>query len=144
MNYLIYNTRHEQLYMADYCGYTEDLEFAGIFSEEDIRKRTGMFDTRTGDYANTILIEFSTLNMVDIKEKYKKLNKSQRQALKSIITEIKRIRFLPLEPITRKNEICCPYCKKPLFIKDVSPLRKVCKLCKKPIETKSIWEELEK
>ena len=138
MNYLIYNIRHEQLYMADYCGYTEDLEFAGIFSEEDIRKRTGMFDTRTGDYAFNILVDATTLDIEDFKERMSKLSTQDKKALKKAIMVERKRRSMPIEIVIKDGKKVCPYCRKDLSVKK-RLANMFCANCNKPIMEIEEW-----
>lgn len=109
--YLIWNLKQQAWRMSEFVGFTDDVEFAGIYSEEYILKNTGINDVRTGDYACNLLIDAYTLDIEDFKERMIKLSAHDKNALKKAIMQERKRRGLPIEYIIKDNEKYCPYCK---------------------------------
>ena len=113
--YLIWNINNESWRMGGFVGFTDEAEFAGLFEREYLERNTGIFDERTGDYANNLVINDSDVSILDFNKRIKDLSKSQKKALKKAIMLEKKRRGLPIEVIVREDKRYCPYCKKELI-----------------------------
>lgn len=137
--YLIWNIKYNQWRMEDFIGFTDEVEFAGTFTEEYLRKNTGMYDYRTGDYTNNIIINAITLDKRDFEERLINLSSSQKKALKKAIMIERKRKGLAVEIILRDEQRICPYCKKQL-IKIARRLDKTyCGRCNNPIMEIEEW-----
>ena len=112
--YIVWNLKQQAWVMSEFIGFTDDVESAGIFSEEYLEKNTGIFNTRTGDYANNILVEAYTLVARDFKERVIKLPSADKKALKKAIMQEKKNRGQPIEETIKDGKKYCPYCKQPI------------------------------
>lgn len=132
-NYLVWNIKEEAWQMEEFIGFTEECEFAGIFSEDYLIKNTGIFNTRTGDYASNVLVNATTLEVVDL-ARIKTFTKEKKHALKRAITKERKRRVMPVEYEIKDGKKICPYCRKDL-VASFSPLKLMnyCKVCGKPV-----------
>lgn len=112
--YLVWNIKNNAWRMGGFVGFTDEAEFAGLFDKEWLERNTGIYDTRTGDYANNLLIGASSVEVKDFRERIKSLSKPQKKELKKAIMIEKKRRGLPVELIIKDDKRCCPYCRKEL------------------------------
>ena len=137
--YLIWNINNESWRMGGFVGFTDEAEFAGLFEREYLERNTGIFDERTGDYANNLVINASDVSILDFDKRIKDLSKSKRKALKKAIMLEKKRRGLPIEVIVREDKRYCPYCKKELIkVKRVLD-KQFCGKCGNPFTEIEEW-----
>lgn len=137
--YLIWNINNESWRMGGFVGFTDEAEFAGLFEREYLERNTGLFDERTGDYANNLIINASDVSILDFDKRIKELSKSKKKALKKAIMQEKKRRGLPIEVIIREDKRYCPYCKKELIkVKRVLD-KQFCGKCGNPFTEIEEW-----
>ena len=121
ITYLVWNKIKQMWRMESLIGFTEECEFAGVFTESYLRNHTGMFDTRTGDYINNVLVSASALAINDFERRMNNMSKSDKNALKKAITKERKRRNMPIEIEVINGVEYCPYCKKkfiPLYSRE--------------------------
>lgn len=132
-NYLVWNIKEEAWQMEEFIGFTEECEFAGIFSDRYLIQNTGIFNTRTGDYASNVLVNATTLKVVDL-DRIKTFTKEKKQALRRAITKERKRRVMPVEYEIKDGKKICPYCRKNFVAMYLIPKKmNYCKLCGKPV-----------
>lgn len=132
--YLVWNIPQQKWRMNGLVGFTEEVEFAGIFSENFLEKHTGMLCNKTGDYANNILVVSRSLLIKDFEIKVNNLSSSEKKALKRAINVERKRRLLPVEVVVKGGIKYCPYCKKPIktIYNRITDTR-YCKCCGRPV-----------
>lgn len=136
--YLVWNIKQQAWRMSELIGYTDDVEFAETFSEMYLRQNTGMFDTRTGDYAFNLLVNSNTLEIEDFKTRMAKLSSQDKKAFKKAIMVERKRRGMPIEIVIKDNKKICPYCRKDLLVKK-RLANMFCANCNKPIMEIEEW-----
>lgn len=132
MVYLIYNKTHEQWVMPDFVGYTEYYESAGVFSDNVIRNKTGIFFNKTGDSLDNVLVNFYTLK---IERLIGGLKESENKRFTNLVNVMKRARGLPLSIVEKNGNKVCPYCYKPIqFLNAFNTTYMLCNNCYKSVE----------
>lgn len=135
--FYIWNIKNRAWYMAGMIGFSQEIEFAGAFEENWVYRNTGLGNTRSGDYANNILISTRTLHIVDLETKVYKLSPADKKAFKSAINVVRKAIGLPLFYTKKDDKIICPYCRKEILLLDVDKTTRVGKCsninCKREI-----------
>lgn len=138
--YLVWNLKQQAWRMNELIGFTDECEFAGVFTESYLIHNTGMFDERTGDYSNNILVSASTLAINDFNKRMINLSSSVKNALKKAITKELKRRTMPVEIDFINNKRYCPYCKKQLLRVISKDGKKYCNKCLKPVKLElEVW-----
>ena len=102
--YLVWNIKQQAWRMSELIGFTDDVEFAETFSEMYLRQNTGMFDSRTGDYAFNLLVNSNTLEIEDFKTRMAKLSTQDKKAFKKAIMVERKRRGMPIEIVIKDNK----------------------------------------
>ena len=137
--YLVWNIKNEAWHMSDMIGYTDEGEFAGLFTREYLERNTGIYNTRTGDYAYNIIVNASNCNIEDFDTKVRPLPKTTKAEFKAAVMKERKRRGLPIELIIKGEERYCPYCKKQLIkVKRVLD-KQFCGRCNNPFTEIEEW-----
>lgn len=134
--YLIWNIPQQKWRMNGLIGFTDEAEFAGLFTEEYLLKNTGMLCDKTGDYANNILVISRSLVIRDFETRMINLSTEDKKALKRAINVEKKRRLMPVEVVVKGDKKYCPYCKDKNPIKTIynkEEKQRYCKKCLKPV-----------
>lgn len=137
--YLVWNIKYDQWRMSEFVGFTDDGESAGIFSEEYLRKNTGIYDYRTGDYANNLIIEATKVVVCDFNNRVHNLPTENKKALKKAIMKERKRRGLAIELIEKDGLKYCPHCKKQLVCIRIKNDVKHCGKCNNPFMEIEEW-----
>ena len=102
--------------MSDLIGYSEYVEYAGIYTDKEILFKTGIYNKKSGDYLDYILIDYYTAEIVNYDEiKFNGKLQKNIDALREAINRLKWERKKPKESFYNGKEVVCPYCKKALY-----------------------------
>ena len=137
--YLVWNIKYNQWRMNEFVGFTDDGEFAGLFTEEWLRGHTGIYDSRTGDYAYNLIVNSTTFDKSDFSDRLVDLSSSQKKALKRAIMKERKKRGLSIEIIEEDGKKICPYCKRQLVIIKIIKEQMKCGKCNNAIMDIEEW-----
>lgn len=139
MEYLLWNTTTKMWRMSEMIGFTEEIEFAGVFKEDYLWKKTGVFCNRTGDYAHNILVNAKSFDICDFETKVINLSRETKKAFKKAISiELKR-KGLPIEVVIKDGKQYCPYCRREIKRLVNVGSNTFCKNCLKPVKEYREW-----